>query len=72
MSRLASFLNVSRKSLGNDFREFELFFELQMQGHHSEGSISVFILFSFLFSCIIQSSDIIRLHRIVVKSLVAM
>lgn len=71
LSRLASFLNLSRKSLENDLGEFELFFELQMQGHHIEGSDSVFILFSFLFSSIILPSDIIRLYRIVVKSLVA-
>lgn len=71
-SRLASFLRLTIKLLWNDLRELELFFELQMQGHDITGSVSVFALFSFLFSSIVQPSDIIRLHRIVVKSLVAM
>lgn len=46
----------------SDLHEFEPFFELQMQGHHITGSISVFALFSFLFSSVMQPGDIIRLH----------
>lgn len=49
LSRLASFLTLSRKSLWNELPEFELYFELQMQGHHIARSISVFVLFSFCF-----------------------
>lgn len=43
-----------------------------MQGHHIAVSVSVFTLFSFVFSSIIQPGDIFRLHRMLVKCLVVM